>query len=521
METQQLEIISIDDHPVHGTFEVEVPQEYNDDQVRSYVGGLDLDLLLGVNDKESLGETNVEKIKEWENSTGSGKRDDKWFPHASLEGGTDTVAYGHKLTQEEADTGIIKVGDKEYNWREGLSDDAALAILDKDAGSAKNVALASLTKANMADDENKVQALTSLIYNVGSGAWGKSKAKKYLEAGNVEDFMHEAFSSEVGFVKINGDQSRGLVRRRAAEAQLVAQGNIDKGDSIMSQILDAINPISSAQAGTMADVIPQSQPTGQLGGVTVPEGKPTPPQQSEGALGNLQVPEKPTPPTVELKPVEISNVGNVKPPSKPEETPKFFKESIVPVYGDHANAALKHMGAAMMENLGLPVPDSFKEPITEQTLDSDVLNAVRVATWKAYQRGTATIYEDYGDAVKLIDRSKRSKLGTTGIVKEMGSSFFDPATAAGLTIGQSSGVVVENGRLKIKSDTYDFISIPKAKAKSDVWLNIQSWFSDKEGMFSVSPENQQKIEIDLGPVKDVEKYVNNLEDTQSKDKDLK
>ena len=285
------EIVTIEDHPTHGSFDIEVPSSYTGETLSRYVDGLDLDLLLGVQQNDDqLGVTNVEKLKEWENSVGAGKRNDKWFSHASLEGGTDTIAYGHKLTAEEAETGIIQVGDKQFNYREGLTDEQSKAILDQDAGSAKRVALASLVKANLSEDDGKVQALTSLIYNVGAGSWAKSKAKKYLEAGNIEDFMHEAFSPEVGFVKINGDVSRGLVRRRASEATLFAQGNIDKGDSIMSQILDAINPISSAQAGTMADVIPQSQPTGQLGGVTVPEGKPEAPAVED--MGEVSVPRK-------------------------------------------------------------------------------------------------------------------------------------------------------------------------------------------------------------------------------------
>lgn len=293
----ELQVISIEEHPTHGTFDVEVPIGMEEGAIKKYVSGLDLDLLLGVQqeDDKDLGVTNVEKLKEWENSVGAGKRNGKWFSHASLEGGTDTIAYGHKLTAEEAETGIIQVGDKQFNYRDGLTDEQSKAILDQDAGSAKRVALASLVKANMSEDDGKVQALTSLIYNVGSGSWAKSKAKKYLEAGNVEDFMHEAFSPEVGFVKINGDQSRGLVRRRAAEAQLFAQGNIDKGDSIMSQILDAINPISSAQAGTMADVIPQ---TGRQEAV----------DQALGVLGGVDVPKKPGESTVDQVGDFLSNM---------------------------------------------------------------------------------------------------------------------------------------------------------------------------------------------------------------------
>jgi GH24 family phage-related lysozyme (muramidase) len=310
MESQVVEIES----EKYGIFEVEAPTNWSSEDIKTHVEGLDLDLMLGIEqDETGIGETQVEKIKEWENSVGAGKRDDKWFPHASLEGGTDTVAYGHKLTAEEAESGIIKLGDREVNWRQGLSEEDAMALLNKDAGWAKKVALSSLRKANMADDDNKVQALTSLIYNVGSGAWGKSKAKKYLEAGNVEDFMHEAFDKEIGFVKINGDISRGLQRRRAAEASLFAQGNIEQGDSVMSQVLDAINPISTAQAATLSPET-NMEPTenqGTLGSVTVPKKPRFVPkdyvQNSKepvlphnpfegGLLGEVDVPEKGKPP---------------------------------------------------------------------------------------------------------------------------------------------------------------------------------------------------------------------------------
>ena len=86
------------------------------------------------------------------------------------------------------------------------------------------------------------------------GGIDKSKAKKYLESGKIEDFMHEAFHPEVGFVKINGEVSRGLVRRRGEEARLFGESDIAEGGSLgtmMSDILSAINPIKEAAAGTL------------------------------------------------------------------------------------------------------------------------------------------------------------------------------------------------------------------------------------------------------------------------------
>jgi len=83
------------------------------------------------------------------------------------------------------------------------------------------------------------------------GAWGKSKAKAFLEAGNVEDFLHEAFDSKVGFVRINGEISRGLVRRRGDEARLFASEDVVKEGgfgNMIRETLKAINPIGSAKA---------------------------------------------------------------------------------------------------------------------------------------------------------------------------------------------------------------------------------------------------------------------------------
>ena len=257
-EETVFEKVQIND-AVHGTFNIEVPQGMSDSDILNELDNLDLDLLLGIgNIDEDIGETNVEKIKEFENSSGAGLRDNKWYGHDSLEGGTQTIAYGHKLTAEEAKQGFIEINGEQVDYRKGLTQEQAEAVLNKDAKWAETHAVASLKKVGLDGDEGKVEALTSLIYNVGSGAWGGSNAKAYLEAGQVEDFMHEAFSEEEGFVKVNGKTLRGLVRRRAAEAQLFASANIDEGGgfaTMMQDVLAAINPISSAAA---AEVTPQT-----------------------------------------------------------------------------------------------------------------------------------------------------------------------------------------------------------------------------------------------------------------------
>jgi hypothetical protein len=82
---------------------------------------------------ESNLETRVVNIvKRFENSIdnprgGYNKAKKLWFPHKSLEGGSDTIAYGHKIQPGE-------------NFSKGLTDADALKLLEKDVGKKLNVA---------------------------------------------------------------------------------------------------------------------------------------------------------------------------------------------------------------------------------------------------------------------------------------------------------------------------------------------------------------------------------------------
>jgi len=166
-------------------------------------------------------------LKEFENSdkVGFDETVGKWFPHPSLEGGTDTFAYGHKLTKAEADSGILEINGQKVNWKQGLTEEQAEALLEQDTAKFRDVAEASLTKADLLNDDTS-KALTSLIYNIGEGAWKRSKAKVALEKGDLNKFYDEAFG-EKGWIRIKGVESRGLKRRRAAEERLFKKG-LDK-----------------------------------------------------------------------------------------------------------------------------------------------------------------------------------------------------------------------------------------------------------------------------------------------------
>lgn len=255
----ELKLVDINDHPTHGNFTVEIPKSFKDSDVIKYIGNLDLNLMLGIGRSKLKGD-DVERIKTFENNSGSGFKSNKWTPVESLEGGTDTLAYGHKLTAKEVESKMIMIGGVEVAYANGITDEQATTLFNQDAEWAKGYAEDSLNKSGLELNANRVQALTSLIFNVGNGAWGKSKAKKYLESGNVEDFMHEAFDPEVGFVKINGEVSRGLVRRRGEEAILFGESDIAEGGGLgtmMSDVLSKINPIREAAA----DILPPPQET--------------------------------------------------------------------------------------------------------------------------------------------------------------------------------------------------------------------------------------------------------------------
>jgi lysozyme len=63
-------------------------------------------------------------IKQFENSKNSpkggyNKASGKWFPHKSLEGGSDTIAYGHKIQKGE-------------DFSKGITDSEAERLLEKD-----------------------------------------------------------------------------------------------------------------------------------------------------------------------------------------------------------------------------------------------------------------------------------------------------------------------------------------------------------------------------------------------------
>lgn len=71
----------------------------------------------------------LEFIKVYENPNKKGYKNGKWKPIKSPEGGTPTIAYGHKLTNKEYYSGVLYNG---LNWKKGIDDEDAIDLLISD-----------------------------------------------------------------------------------------------------------------------------------------------------------------------------------------------------------------------------------------------------------------------------------------------------------------------------------------------------------------------------------------------------
>lgn len=76
----------------------------------------------------------------------------------------------------------------------------------------------SMVKVPLSD--NQLNAVTSLVYNVGQTAFRHSKALTALNSGDFDRFQKEAFDPEHGFVHQDGEILTGLVNRRQQEKEL-------------------------------------------------------------------------------------------------------------------------------------------------------------------------------------------------------------------------------------------------------------------------------------------------------------
>ena len=75
--------------------------------------------------------TLVTLLKTLENSIKLGYKNNLWYPHKSLEGGLDTIGYGHKITPLELSRGLL-INNKRYDAYQGLPEELIEILLLQD-----------------------------------------------------------------------------------------------------------------------------------------------------------------------------------------------------------------------------------------------------------------------------------------------------------------------------------------------------------------------------------------------------
>ena len=134
-----------------------------------------------------------EKLKSFENSKElpsdrSGWDGSAWKPHKSIEGGTDTLAYGHKLTGAEVKSGTVKIGSEEVDYKAGLTDEQAENLFSQDVGKHEEI----VTKAYPTLMGKTKEAITMMVYQGANVTkWKNSSAaiKKAIKSDDDTDWL--------------------------------------------------------------------------------------------------------------------------------------------------------------------------------------------------------------------------------------------------------------------------------------------------------------------------------------------
>jgi lysozyme len=125
-----------------------------------------------------------------------------------------TIGVGHLVH-----AGPIR-GDEPAELRNGITRDAALALLQQDAADAA-AAVARQIKVPL--EQHQLDALISFVFNVGEGSLQASTLRRRLNARE-----YTAVPAELDrWVFASGKRLPGLVRRRKAEGLLFAQGSYE------------------------------------------------------------------------------------------------------------------------------------------------------------------------------------------------------------------------------------------------------------------------------------------------------
>ena len=135
----------------------------------------------------------------------------------NCEAGCPTIGKGHKLTCDELEMGVVRIGDRWVQWRDGLDDEQIDTLLAQDMAESLD-AIKRLVKVPLTDYQRI--ALESFVFNAGAGAFAESTLLKLLNDGRYDDVpaqMMRWVHVTKGGEKV---KSRGLINRRTAEVAM-------------------------------------------------------------------------------------------------------------------------------------------------------------------------------------------------------------------------------------------------------------------------------------------------------------
>lgn len=149
---------------------------------------------------ESIKNSEGLKLEEYDDSAGYG-----------------TIGVGHLLKQEELSTGRILINNVLVAYLNGITEKQALDLLQQDAFYAINAVNRLVT---VALTQNQFDALVSLTFNIGTGAFGNSTLLKKLNTGEYSAVPYEMRR----WNRAGGKVNEGLKKRREDEIRLWLDG---------------------------------------------------------------------------------------------------------------------------------------------------------------------------------------------------------------------------------------------------------------------------------------------------------
>lgn len=117
-----------------------------------------------------------------------------WCPHDSIEGGNDTVGYGHKFTNTEVKHGVVLIGGDEFPITECFTD-ASINMLFEQDWEVANASRINWIGDDYPDELNGV--VTEMAYQMGLPSLQQFKRfKKAIEDGDYQRAADEMLDSK-------------------------------------------------------------------------------------------------------------------------------------------------------------------------------------------------------------------------------------------------------------------------------------------------------------------------------------